>query len=340
MLHIREITVNRSEPGPELFGAAQRFLIDFLSYRADERLIITTDTVRDPLVVQALQAAALAIGGQPLVLTLPQLPFQGKLADPFLPQGLAAAVAQCDLWIDVTYPYIAGSSVHATAMKNGTLRYMLASDLSSAALTRLFAPGVLDEIYPGQAAFETLVAKSAGHAVRVTTPLGTDVRFKLAESFEPSPRRTTGPGLYFLPGSCLMSPDIESVRGKIVLETVFHEFYTSLRTPIELEVDGRIRTVRGGGPDRPILERALLRAGGGQYGYVIHFAHGIHSNARFTGHCFVEDMRVPGSNAIGMGLPFWLPEGGENHPDGVISMHSIWLDDELIVLDGRVQVSQ
>jgi hypothetical protein len=63
--------VNRSEPGPELFGAAQRFLSDFLSYRATERLIITTDAVRDPLVVQALQAAALAVGGQPLVLTLP-----------------------------------------------------------------------------------------------------------------------------------------------------------------------------------------------------------------------------------------------------------------------------
>jgi 2,5-dihydroxypyridine 5,6-dioxygenase len=330
--------VTRADLGPELFGAAQRFLVDFLAYRAHERLVITTDTARAPGVVEAIQAAALCIGGRPMVLTLPQLPFQGKLADPFLPEGLAGAVGQCDLWIDVTYPYIAGSSLHATAMKGGTLRYMLASDLSAAALVRLFAPDVLDEIYPPQFAFESLIAKSAGSSMRITTPLGTDVRFKLAESFERSPRRASEPGLHFLPGSCLINPDIESVRGRIVLETVFHEFYTPLRTPIELEVDGRIRSVWGGGTERATLERALLRAGGGQFGYVIHFAHGIHPRARYTGNCFVEDMRVLGSNAIGMGLPFWLPEGGENHPDGVISMHSIWLDDVQIVDEGCVKV--
>jgi leucyl aminopeptidase (aminopeptidase T) len=242
------------------------------------------------------------------------------------------------LWVDVTYPYIAGSSLHATAMKSPQLRYMLASDLSAAALTRIFGSDMLDSLYAQQSAFEALIARSAGHNVRVTTALGTDVTFKLAQSLGASPRRASSPGLYFLPGSCLLNPDIESVRGRIVLETVFHEYYTSLRTPIELEVDGRIRAVRGGGTERPVLERALLRAGGGQYGYIIHFAHGIHSNARFTGDCFVEDMRAPGSNAIGMGLPFWLPDGGENHPDGVISMQSVWLDGELIVADGCTNI--
>src|SRR6185295_9815709 len=84
------------------------------------------------------------------------------------------------------------------------------------------------------------------------------------------------------------------------------------------------------------LERALRRAGGGEYGYVIHFTHGLHPRARFTGRCFVEDMRVPGSNAVGLGLPWWQPGGGENHPDAVLSMQSVWIADRQVVADGAL----
>jgi hypothetical protein len=132
-----------------------------------------------------------------------------------------------------------------------------------------------------------------------------------------------------------MDPELESVRGRIVVETVFHEFYTHLNEPIAIEVDGRIRTVSGGGPELATLERALLRAGGGQFGYIIHFTHGMHPDARFTGKCFVEDMRVIGCNAVGMGLPWWVPGGGENHPDAVLSMQSVWLDNRLIIDKGK-----
>ncbi|MEJ0071451.1 MAG: hypothetical protein WDO24_24950 [Pseudomonadota bacterium] len=103
-----------------------------------------------------------------------------------------------------------------------------------------------------------------------------------------------------------------------------------------LEVDGRIRAVSGGGAERATLERALRRAGGGEYGYVIHFTHGLHPAARFTGDCFVEDMRVIGSDAVGLGLPWWQPGGGENHPDAVLSMQSLWLAGTQIVADGTI----
>jgi hypothetical protein len=129
---------------------------------------------------------------------------------------------------------------------------------------------------------------------------------------------------------------MESVRGRIVVETVFHEYYTRLKAPIAIEVNGRIHGLSGGGSDRAVLERALIRAGGGQYGYVIHFTHGLHPAARFTGGCFVEDMRVVGCDAVGLGLPWWVPGGGENHPDAVMSMQSIWLDGVPVVENGRI----
>lgn len=321
---------------PEVFGAAQTLLRDYLGFAPQDRLLITTDTAGDQAVVQALVAAAAAAGGRPVVLTLTQLPYQGKLADPYLPEPLAGAAAHADLWIDLTFPYIAGSDLHDRIMKQGVVKYLLASDLTAGGLMRLVGGVALDRYFDVQAGFDALVGAATGKAVRITTPRGTDVSFTLGKPGIVKPRRATQPGLYLVPGAATLTPEIESVTGRLVLETVFHEFYTPLETPITLEVDGRIRSVAGGGAERATLERALMRAGGGQYGYIIHFTHGLHPSARFTGKCFVEDMRVVGSNAVGMGLPWWQPGGGENHPDAVLSMQSVWIDGQLVVADGML----
>ena len=321
---------------PELFSAAQALLVDYLGFSSTNRLLISTDTAADQAVVQAVSAAALCAGGRPVVLTLPQLPLQGKLADPFLPEPLAGAVDRCDMWIDLTFPYIAGSNVHDQAMKKGMIKYLLASDLNAEGLLRLFGRVDMDGYFRVQAGFDVLIAEATGKAVRITTALGTDVTFKLAKPTLSKPRRAHKPGMYLVPGAATMIPEIETVRGQIAIETVFHEYYTLLRSPILLEIDGRIRSVRGGGPERAVLERALRRAGGGEFGYIIHFTHGLHPAARFSGRSFVEDMRVTGNDAVGMGLPWWLPGGGENHPDGVLSMQSIWIDDKQIVADGAI----
>ena len=61
--------------------------------------------------------------------------------------------------------------------------------------------------------------------------------------------------------------------------------------------------------------------------------------ARTTGRSFIEDSRVMGNNAVGMGLPWWMPGGGENHPDGVVTTHSIWIDGKQIVDKGDVVAS-
>jgi 2,5-dihydroxypyridine 5,6-dioxygenase len=321
---------------PELFHAAQVFLVDYLNYKASEQLVITGDTAGDQEVIRALQAAALAAGGRPLVILLTQLPYQGKLADPYLPPALGAAVKASDVWVDVTFPYIAGSDMHAQCMAENRVRYMLASDLTADALHRLFGRHALDAYFPLQDALDKKLAAAVGAEVRITTPLGTDVRFRLAKPHSTRLRRAEKPGMYTIPGSCSLNPEIESVQGRIVVETVFHEYYTPLKEPIVLDVDGRIRNVSGGGSERDVLDRALLRAGGGKYGYIIHFTQGVHPGARFTGRCFVDDMRVPGCDAVGMGLPWWVPGGGENHPDAVMGQQSIWVDGKLLVDRGRV----
>jgi hypothetical protein len=43
-----------------------------------------------------------------------------------------------------------------------------------------------------------------------------------------------------------------------------------------------------------------------------------------------------GSNAIGLGKPWWEPGGGESHPDAILAEHSIWIDGEKIIDQGII----
>jgi 2,5-dihydroxypyridine 5,6-dioxygenase len=45
---------------------------------------------------------------------------------------------------------------------------------------------------------------------------------------------------------------------------------------------------------------------------------------------------VKGNNAIGLGIPWWLPGGGENHPDAVVLSQSMWIDGKPVVRDGSL----
>jgi hypothetical protein len=281
--------------------------------------------------------AAAQAGARPMIATLTQLPLQGKLADPHLPDALREAMAASDCWIDLTHPYIAGSATHDHAVKAGRVRCLVAGGMDCGALARLYGGVPLDVLYELQQAMDTLVAEATGQDCRLTDARGTDVRFKLGKATGSKPRRALTPGATFsLPGSVVMYPDLESVKGTIVIVGAMHDWYGPLERPLTLEVDGRIRRIVETGPDAMVLDRALRRAGGGDYGHVIHFSYGLHPSARYRGDCFVEDIRATGANAIGFGRPWWEPGGGENHPDGLLLRQNLWIDSQQVLKSGQV----
>jgi len=200
----------------------------------------------------------------------------------------------------------------------------------------LFGRVDLDKYYAVHKAFDKLINEAIGKPIRITDCAGTDVEFKLGKRGFEKPRRADKPGSYLVPGSCTMFPEVKSVQGRIRVGSVFHEYYTTLADPMLLEIDGKIKALHGGGNERFVADRALRRAAGGEYGYIIHFTHGIHPAARVTGESFIEDMRAKGNDAIGMGLPWWEPGGGENHPDAILYMQNIELDGQRIVEDGAI----
>jgi leucyl aminopeptidase (aminopeptidase T) len=318
----------------KLAVAATFIVRDFMCVKAGEQLLITADTASDPVAVQALLEAAKVQKARAAVVTIPQLPFQGALADPYVPEPLGAAVKSCDVWLDITFPYLAGSKVHDEAMKQKRARCLMFHDLDGGGIARLFAGVDFERLFDLQEAMDGVVNASTGKTCRVTNAAGTDVTFTIGRPATRKIRRIDQPGTYTPPGSAVIYPEIESVRGTVVVDAAFHEYFTLLRSQIRMQVDGRIREISGGGTDLKVMDRALKRAGGGKYGSIIHFSHGFHPAARFHAGSFIESIRAPGNNAVGLGIPWWEPGGGENHPDAVVTMQSMWIDGQQVVRDG------
>ncbi|MFO0996185.1 MAG: hypothetical protein U1F33_05835 [Alphaproteobacteria bacterium] len=318
----------------ELARAADVLVKDHFCVQPDESILITADSATDPALIEAIMASASLAGAKPAVMIIPRLPFQGTLADSYVTDPLKAAVRHCDVWFDLTFPYLAGSHTYDNALREKRARYLLLGDTNGASLARLYGKIDFDRLFDVQSAIDRFFADSEGKTCRVTSPLGTDFTFSIGKPATQKTRFANQPGSQTVPGSAIMFPEPESVRGTVVLEATFHEYYTHLSSPITLNVDGKIQGVKNGGAEARVLDRALRRAGSGSYGYLIHFTYGFHPAAMFTGRSFIEDIRVVGHNAIGLGLPWWVPGGGENHPDGVVTNQSMWIDETQVVADG------
>jgi len=316
--------------------AADFLLRDYMGLRPGEQVILTADTTSDVSAVAAVMNAARVLGGIPAVLTMPRLPFQGKLADPFIPSSAVAAISQSDVWIDFTFPYLSGSDAHAQVLAAGRTRSINILDLGASGMARLFAQTDFDRLFALQTALDAFVAHAEGETCRVTNQAGTDVTFTIAKQKPGKRRHQNMPGTTAPPGSVVILPEPTTVRGTIVVHALFHEWYTPLRGPMQIEVDGRIQSIAGGDEQAFVFERALRRAGNGELGSVIHFSHGFHPAARFTGQSFNEDIRVRGNDAVGFGTAWWEPGGGENHPDAVCVRHSVWVAGQQIIDQGAV----
>jgi hypothetical protein len=203
-------------------------------------------------------------------------------------------------------------------------------------VARLFAHVDFEALFAVQTALDMFIAGAEGKRCRVTNDAGTDVSFVLAKQKPPKRRHQDVPGTTAPPGSIVILPDPASVHGTVVVHAVFHEWYTPLRTPMTIAVEGKIRDIQGGDEQAVVFERSLRRAGKGELGSIIHFSHGLHPAARFTGQSFNEDIRVRGNDAIGFGTPWWAEGGGENHPDAVCIRHSLWVDDLQVIDRGAI----
>lgn len=321
---------------PRLERAADVLVQSHFCVSSADAVVITADPLTDWALVDAVARGTARAGAQVVLMVLAQLPFQGALADPFIPAPVRQGLPWADVWFDMTFPYLAGSAVHDEVMKARRTRYLLMADLRVDGFTRLYGSVDFDMLFDVQDALDRVVADAEGKECCIKCPLGSDVRFVMGRPATRKSRRATHAGTQTIPGSAIMFPVPETVSGRIVVETAFHEYYAEFARPVTLEVDNEIKSIDGSPRDIEVMARALRRASRRGYGHVIHFTYGFSPAARFTGQSFYEDIRVEGNNAVGLGLPWWEPGGGENHPDAVMTAMSLWLDGTHIIDQGKV----
>ncbi len=315
--------------------AVEVLLEDFLCVAKTERVVITSDMMTDARLTQALLEGAYRRAAEATAIIIPKLPSQGAGADIGITAACRGAISAADVWIDLTFPYMAGSAPHDAVMHEKKARYLLLGDANLDSFIRLYGDTDLDLYFAAQAEFDKTFGKK-GARCRITCPHGSDFTFELSKPIFEKPRRALNPGMYTIPGACSIGADTKTIKGRIVLSAVFHQVYELLHHRVVVEVDGAIKSITGAGAAAIKFERAVRRATGARDGMIIHLTNGLHPTAQVTGKCFNEDMRALGNNAVGFGLPWWEPGGGENHPDGVLMGQSVWIDNELIVENGRV----
>ena len=188
-----------SHIGPELARAAEILVADYCAVKPDEAVLITADTASDMSVVEAVMNAADALHAKPVVNVIPPLPFQGGLSNPYIAAPLSAAIKNCDVWIDFTFPNLAGSDPFEAAMHSRRTRYIMGGDAGTDGLIRMFSKVDLNRLHDVHKAFIELTERSIGKECHIENDKGTDVSFELVGLPFPKPRRADKPGFTRFP---------------------------------------------------------------------------------------------------------------------------------------------
>lgn len=108
----------------ELAKAADILVRELLKLKSGESLFITLDTKSDWRSAVATARAAQAIDAKVAVTWHTAPPGYGKVADPYVPDPLKAAVMSCDVWVVFNYQLLLYSTPGEDAMKTDRVRYL------------------------------------------------------------------------------------------------------------------------------------------------------------------------------------------------------------------------
>jgi len=320
----------------EVAAAAQKLVRDVMLVRPGEHVAVTADTSSDGRVVEATAKAACAAEAHPVVLWYPTT--LGSGIEP--PRPVAAAIADCDVWIEYAVGYTLYSNAFRRAMEHGA-RYICLSGMDADMLVRTV----------GRVDYRALVAMgeklralmAASRQVRITTPAGTDISADNGGRFvRHSGKLADTPGEpIMLGGQISWSPLEESIHGRLVFDgCIWPPSEIGLvRSPVALTVEaGIIREIEGGAEAR--IYRQWLAAFNDPNMYrVAHFSLGFNPGVRRPTGRIVEDERLFGCLNVGIGTqgPQLRAVGWKAaaHTDGVALNPTIHLDGAPLEVEGR-----
>jgi leucyl aminopeptidase (aminopeptidase T) len=180
--------------------------------------------------------------------------------------------------------------------------------------------------------------------MRITTPGGTEISFEnVRERPVTNELRADVPGPHFLVGQIGWAPREESINGIIVFDGSFSGGGEAdlgiLSHPIELCIKGgKIVDIKGE-EEAKKMSVWLKRLGDPNMYNLAHICYGFNPGAVLTGLC-TEDERVWGSTEWGLGYQGPMFEGNlgdaVSHADGICLNSTVWLDEKLLLEEGKV----
>ncbi len=327
----------------ELPRSAAILTAEILGVRPGEVVAITADTESEERVVSATAAAVHAAGGKPMVITLASPTGVGKAADPALPvEALAAALAKVDAWVEFNNQWLLYSTPFEMARDaNPRLRYLCLVGMNVDMMVRCISR--VD--HGGLRSFLNRVTELTKNArdMRVTTPAGTDIRFKNDPTrlYSCDTGLANVPGAHFLTGQISWAPIHQTIEGTIVFDgTISPPLNRLVDAPVGLTVkEGRVVDITGG-KDAVTYGAWLSSFDDPNMLRLAHIAYGFNPGAKLTGNV-LEDERVWGATEWGLGYlqavdapPDGIP--AKSHTDGICLNSSVWLDGVALLQEGRV----
>ena len=312
----------------ELARSADFLCRKVLGIQPDQNIVIYADTATDPRVVNATAAAIYTIGAHPIVMWYET---KGDIALP-PPKPVEAAVLAADLVIEFAIAYLVHSDMWAKARKAGIPMQCL-TGMNVDMMIRCINPDNYEKVQEfGRAYNEVVINAKSGY--RVTSPAGTDIKFKIRtlspEELTRIRAQASAKG-GMLVGQGFLYSTIASVNGTIVFDGAIWppSEIGALKEPIKLKVvDGVVKEIAGGVEAR-IYKNWFAHFNDEKAYNLVHISTGYNPSVkRITGD-IVEDERVFGCVEIGIGSPE-VP----CHTDGVILHPSIWVDGVLIEDEG------
>ncbi len=301
-----------------------------LNVKKGESVLILTDTSVEEVVYESLAAAVYEVPGIPTILIIPPPAAFGHE----LPEIAAAAILKADTLIAACCV----SATHTDAVRKGLgagVKYIAMGGVNSDMLTHGAATADYAEVNRITNRFTEIMTR--GERVRVTSTQGTDITFSIKG------RKVYPLTGVFHPGTIACFPDGEAAcapvegtaQGLIAIETSMHHV-GRCQSPIRLTVkEGRVVHIEG--KEEAELLRKVLETRGDDNSYnIAEFAIGTNPEARCIGNP-QEDKKTLGSIHIAIGDNLTL--GGSiysrTHLDGLILKPVVYIDDKMIIDNGR-----
>ncbi len=210
------------------------------SVRPKERVLIVTDTMRDQSVAHALMAAALAADAEPVLMVMPTR--RSTPQEP--PAAVRAAMQAADIAFLYTTYSLTHSSARVEAQKTGA-RIITMPGVTEDGFLRTLSVD-MDRLVRLTNALADRVARA--RTARVTTALGTDMRYELEHPLATMDGVVEKPGDLdaFPPGLFLSVPRAKSASGVAVVDGSITQV-GRLTAPVTMSFDnGRLVAIDGG----------------------------------------------------------------------------------------------